>query len=258
MKKQLTLLIVTLSILLSACKKKSGSEDPEVVPVKLLSRIIEVSGYPKPTTTFTIYSYDEKKRISTINRGGTLLTTYTYHGDELFSIETKSGDDKNNAEFTYADGRPKQIFRKFYTKGELKSETTTGNIYTGDKITEVHVNESGVVAQKRFFRYSGDNLVGSDSQTDIFITKESIFGSKKNMYFNSRLKYLNSIENFDRFSANELLKAVIKYPNGSEVRQLNTYTYDDDDFPKTLLTEYSDASGQNIGTYKYTFEYSMY
>jgi len=258
MKKQLTLLIVAASLLLVTCKKKSGSDEPEQTPVKLLSRIIEVSGFPTPTTKFRIYTYDEKKRISTISWAGKEFTTYTYHGDELFSIETKFGNNKNVSEFSYADGKPKQIVRKFYTDGELKGGSILGNIYTGDKITEVHLNESGTVAQKRFYRYSGENIVGYDSQTDIFTTKESTFGTKKNMYFNSRLKYINAAENFDRYSANDLLTSVIKYPNGAEGRQKNTYTYDDDGFPVTLLTEYTLESGESAGTYRYTFEYKMY
>ncbi|MEJ2905228.1 hypothetical protein WAE58_22470 [Pedobacter panaciterrae] len=258
MKKQLTLLIVAVSLLLVTCKKKSGPDEPEQTPVKLLSRIIEVSGFPTPTTKFTIYTYDEKKRISTISWAGKEFATYTYHGDELFSIDTKFGNKRNLSEFSYADGKPKQIVRKFYTDGELKGGVTLGNIYTGDKITEVHVNESGTVAQKRFYRYAGDNIVGYDSQTDVFIIKESTFGTKKSMYFNSRLKYINGIETFDRFSPNDLLASVIKYPNGAELRQKNTFTYDDDDFPVTLLTEATFESGESAGTFRYTFEYKMY
>lgn len=258
MKKQLTLLIVAASLLLVTCKKKSGPDEPEVKPVKLLSRIIEVSGFPKPTTKFTIYTYDDKKRISTIKTGSSSTTTYSYHGDELFSIETKFGDKKNVAEVIYENGKPVSIAHKLYEGGDLKRQIKKGFIYTGDMITESHVNESGTVAQKIFNRYSGGNVVGYDSQTDFFSKKDLTYGTKKSIYYNSRLKYNISIEGFDRFSANELLSSLMKYDDGAELRQKNTYTYDDDGFPVTLLTEYTIENGMSAGTYRYTYEYKTY
>jgi major membrane immunogen (membrane-anchored lipoprotein) len=258
MKKQLTLLIVAASLLLVTCKKKSGSDEPEVKPVKLLSRIIEVSGFPTPTTMFTIYTYDDKKRISTIKIGGTTTLTYSYHGDDLFSIETKVDDKKYVAEVTYENGRPVSVAYKFYEGGDLKTQRKKGFIYTGDMITESHVNESGTVMQKIFNRYSGGNVVGYDSQTGDLITQDLTYGTKKSIYYNSRLKYNISIEGFDRFSANDLLSSVRKYDNGEELHQKNTYTYDDDGFPVTLLTEYTLKSGPSGGTFRYTYEYKTY
>lgn len=258
MKKQLTLLIVTASLLLVTCKKKSGSDEPEVKPVKLLSRIIEVSGFPTTTTKFTIYTYDDKKRISTIKTGGTTTATYSYHGDDLFSIETKFDDKKNVAEVTYENGRPVSVAYKFYEGGDLKTQRKKGFIYTGDMITESHVNESGTVAQKIFNRYLGGNVVGSDSQTDFFVKRDLTYGTKKSIYYNSRLKYNISIEPFDRFSANDLLSSVTKFDNGAEGHQKNTFTYDDDGFPVTLLLEFTDESGMSQGTYRYTYEYKTY
>ncbi|NRF37119.1 hypothetical protein [Pedobacter foliorum] len=57
----MTLFAIAVIVSLSACKNKSGSDEPEVKPVKLLSRIIQVGGYPTPTTVFTVYTYDDKK-----------------------------------------------------------------------------------------------------------------------------------------------------------------------------------------------------
>ncbi|NRF37118.1 hypothetical protein [Pedobacter foliorum] len=258
MKKQLTLLIVTASLLLVTCKKKSGSDEPEVKPVKLLSRIIEVGGFPTPTTMFTIYTYDDKKRISTIKIGGTTTITYSYHGDELFSIETKFEDNKNVVEVTYENGRPASVAYKNYTNGVLKNQRKKGFLYTGDKITEAHVNESGTVMAKIFYRYSGDNVVAEDSESDFVLKKDLTYGTKKSIYYNSRLKYNISIEGFDRFSANELLSSLMKYDNGAELRQKNTFTYDDDGFPITLLKEYTFETGMSAGTFRYTYEYKMY
>jgi len=258
MKKQLTLLIVAASLLLATCKKKSGSDEPEVKPVKLLSRIIEVGGFPTPTTTFRIYTYDEKKRISTIKIGGTTTITYSYHGDELFSVETKFDDKKYVAEVTYENGRPVSVVYKLYEGGDLKTQTKKGFLYTGDKITEAHLNESGTVMQKTFYRYSGDNVVGIDTESDFVLKQDLTYGTKKSIYYNSRLKYNISIEGFDRFSANDLLSSLRKYDNGAELREKNTYTYDDDGFPVTLLKEYTNESGMSAGTYRYTYEYKTY
>ncbi|WP_214226094.1 hypothetical protein [Pedobacter sp. B4-66] len=258
MKKQLTLLIVAASLLMVTCRKKSGSDEPEVKPVKLLSRIIEVSGFPTPTTKFTTFTYDDKKRISTIKTGSSSTTTYTYHGNDLFSIETRFGDKKNVAEVTYENGRPASVAYKYYTNGDLKIQRKKGFIYTGDMITESHVNESGTVMQKIFNRYSGGNVVRNDSQTGDLITQDLTYGTKKSIYYNSRLKYNISIEGFDRFSANDLLSSVRKYDNGEELHQKNTFTYDDDGFPVTLLTEYTLKSGPSGGTFRFTYEYQMY
>ncbi|NRF37120.1 hypothetical protein [Pedobacter foliorum] len=125
-------------------------------------------------------------------------------------------------------------------------------------ITESHVNESGTVAQKIFKRYSGGNVVGYDSQTDFFVKEDPTYGTKKSIYYNSRLKYNISIEPFDKFSANELLSSVKKYDNGAEVHKKNTFTYDDDGFPVTLLNENTYESGTSAGTYRYTYEYKTY
>jgi hypothetical protein len=55
-----------------------------------------------------------------------------------------------------------------------------------------------------------------------------------------------------------LLSSVTKFDNGAEGHQKNTFTYDDDGFPVTLLLEFTDESGMSQGTYRYTYEYKSY
>ncbi|MDB5005079.1 MAG: hypothetical protein JWQ34_3304 [Mucilaginibacter sp.] len=76
-------LLIVLVVLLNACKKNGTVEAP-AKKLKYLTQVIATNG---TTTTFTDYTYDDQKRLTTIKTGGGTTITYTYNGDNVFLLK---------------------------------------------------------------------------------------------------------------------------------------------------------------------------
>ena len=251
----LFLAVSLCSIVLSACKKSDDSSEEPVVPIKVLSRIIQVDFNNK--TTFTTFNYDEKKRLRSVTNG-TTVDLYQYDGDNLSYTEFWVGSNKTEYSITYLDGKPIKAVRKMYSTGKLIKEMTMGYIYSsGKQPTEIHTKEADVLRAVNKFQYAGNNnVIRDESQTDVLIITENTYDDKRNRFINTMLNYHLYGEPYDRLSPNNVLKKKLIYPDGSFLEVTNTYAYDAEGFPVTQVSKAIHSAAGDVGTYKYTFEYT--
>jgi hypothetical protein len=142
MNKHFTILIICIAFTLSGCKKaKQKDPDEQEVPVKLLSKVTEISN---GVTRLSTYTYDDKNRIISIKTGNTQETKYTYNGEEIAAIELRSDKISNNSVFTYSGGKPVKIVMKSYDGGILQKEKTLSFGYSGELITDINTSENGM------------------------------------------------------------------------------------------------------------------
>jgi hypothetical protein len=227
--KNLLALLIVLVVLLNACKKNGTVETP-TKKLKYLTQVIAVNG---TTTTFTDYTYDDQKRLTTIKTGGTTIT-YTYNGDNVFSIEKSYPDGgKEVNELAYADGKLQTMSLKNYSNNSFLNEASFGFVYNGDKLTEIH--QDGHIS---YFYY--DNNVVKQQGEGYAITYS--YDNKKSKFANLPPALKNiafQIRQPEYFSQNN----IISIDRGVNGINTYTYTYDSDGYP----------TGAANGNVKYTY-----
>lgn len=253
MSKYSAVLLICIAFTLSGCKKdKQKVSDEQEVTVKLLSKVTEISN---GTTRVSTYTYDDKNRIVSIKTGNTQETKYSYKGEEIAAIELRNDNISSNSVFTYSGGKPVKIVRKSYDGGTLQKESTYSFAYSGELITDINISENGIIAQKRKIKYQDNNIIETESESNVIIKVVNTYGNKFSRFKDTRQKYYTGVEFFDSFSVNDLLKAVIIYPDGSTLTSTHTYTYDIDGYPVTLSTVNIHSVAGPVGESKSTFEY---
>ncbi|HMI04980.1 MAG TPA: hypothetical protein VK541_21015 [Pedobacter sp.] len=253
MNKHFTILIICIAFTLSGCKKdKPKTPDEQEVPVKLLSKVTEISN---GVTNISTYTYDDKNRIINIKKGNTQENKYSYKGEEIAAIELRNDNISNNSVFTYSGGKPVKITRKSYNSGTLQKESTYSFAYSGELITDINISENGIIAQKRRIKYKDNNIIETESESNVIIKVVNTYGNKFSRFKDSRQKYYTGVEFFDSFSVNDLLKTVIIYPDGATLTSTYTYTYDSDGYPITLSVTHLHSAAGAVGESKSTFEY---
>ena len=254
MNKHFTILIICMAFALSGCKKDKPKEpDEQEAPVKLLSKVTEISN---GATSVSTYTYDDKNRITSIKTGSTQEIKYSYKGEEIAAIEFRSENNvSSNSVFTYSGGKPVKIVRKSYDGGTLQKESTHSFAYSGELITDINISENGIIAQKTKVKYKDNNIIESESESNVIIKVVNTYGNKFSRFKDSRQKYYTGAEYFDSFSVNDLLKAIIIYPDGSTLTSTYTYTYDSDGYPITVSVTHLHSVAGPVGESKSTFEY---
>jgi hypothetical protein len=253
MNKHFAILFICIAFALSGCKKdKPKLPDEQKIPVKLLSKATEISN---GTTTISTYTYDDKNRITSIKTGSIQEIKYSYKGEEIAAIEVRSGNISNNSVFTYSGGKPVKIIRKSYDGGTLQKESTYSFAYSGELITDINISENGIVAQKRKIKYQDNNIIETESESNVIIKVVNTYGNKFSRFKDSRQIYYTGVEFFDSFSVNDLLKAVIIYPDGATLTSTYTYTYDSEGYPITLSVTHLHSAAGAVGGSTSTFEY---
>lgn len=251
-------LLVAIMLCAFACKKsdKANGKTPSTSKPKYLVKTTIVETGPVRlgsvvTTSFITYTYDSKKRLSTMKSGIT-LTTYVYKDDgNLFSITTSPGSDayRSYKEFTY-DNSGKLLSYKLqgYQNNVLTTDITYTYVYAGgDKPTELHYE---IYYEK--FTYDGNGnlatvfLYGDPSYTVIYT-----YDNKKSMFVNAPFKYPLPGDN-QRVSPNNMISNTTQGLNENFTTTIN-YVYDADGYP-TAGTESIDYAYSS--SYKYTYEYS--
>ncbi len=253
MNKHFTILIICMAFALSGCKKDKPKEaDEQEAPVKLLSKVTEISN---GATSVSTYTYDDKNRMISIKTGSTQEIKYSYKSEEIAAIEVRSGNISNNSVFTYSGGKPVKIIAKSYDGGTLQKEATYSFAYSGELITDINISENGVIAQKTKIKYKDNNIIETESESNVIIKVVNTYGNKFSRFKDSRQKYYTGAEFFDSFSVNDLLKAVIIYPDGATLTSTYTYTYDSDGYPITVSVAHLHSAVGSVGGSTSTFEY---
>lgn len=242
--------LVVVLITLQCCKKKETIIDDKP-QVKLLTRVVFAIG---TNAVFKYFTYDAKNRLKTVKDGST-TTTYTYNSDELSIIEVVNSVSGpiSKTEFTYNSGKITQAVEK-----EPSRTRIYGYIYVGNDLSEIHVNVNGVVVEKLIYTILNHNITKKvDVTPDGTFTTEYTYGSHKNIFYHSRLSQLLGIEGIDRYSLNDLLEFKRTNPDGSFVKEINSYAYDEDGIP--ITSSNSVVLSPNIIAFegKYTYEYEL-
>jgi hypothetical protein len=241
------MLLTVAAVLLAACKKSGNTNAPAPTPqLKYLTQEIMVQG---TSTLTTNYTYDDKKRLSTVKRGNS-TTTYTYNGDNLFSVEqiTTNGANviRNVSETTYTDGKLQTLSLKTYSNGALRLESLLNFVYNGDKLTEAHTDNGYIY----FYYYDNNNNVVKMQYDSVTVTRN--YDNKKSRFANlpPALKSIGyQINQPDFFSANNIIT------DNNTAGDLTTYTYnyDADGYPTGATVVHNKFTYLNA---KYTYTYT--
>ena len=257
-----TTLFVASLLFAFACKKNNstGTTDTptssDTKAKKYLTHIIAVSATPGVNGTATYstnnvyYTYDSKKRLSTMKTGET-LTTYTYNDDGnlyLISRADPSSPNRVTYEFTYADGHLKQYTLKSFKGNVLDAETPYIYVYEGDRVTEIHWE----IYYVKYTYDSNGNIIRIFNYGDPQFYTVYTYDDKKSMFINSLFKYPTVGSIAGSFSLNNTISLTTE---GLSQNVLITYkyNYDEDGYPTGATTSFNIA---NAVTSKYTYEYS--
>ena len=250
MKTSLLAGLVIVLITFQCCKKKETVSDEKPL-VKLITRVVFAVGN---RAVFKYYTYDDKNRLKTIKDGST-TTTYTYNSDNLSSIEiinSVSGP-MSKIEFTYNSGKITQAVDKQASQTKIY-----GYIYAGNDLSEIHVNENGIVVQKLKYTIVNHNITKIvDVLPDGIFTTEYTYGSHKNIFYDTRLSQIIGIEGIDRYSLSELLESKRTTPDGSFIKEINSYAFDEAGLPLTSSNTVVQSPDIIIFEGKYTYEYDL-
>jgi uncharacterized lipoprotein YehR (DUF1307 family) len=250
-------LLMVLVLLITACKKggSGGTDTPAVVKPKYLTRIIIVATGPAAagsvvTTNNIYYTYDSKKRLSTVKTGAN-TTTYAYLDDgNLFSINTVNTDinTRTYTEFAYAEGKVNSYKSQAYNGNTLRTETVYTYVYNGDKATELHYD----IYYLLFTYDNNGNLTRIFNHGSTDFTQVYSYDDKKNKFINAPFKY-PLVGDSERLSPNNRVNSTTEGLS-LNLNNVNTYVYDDEGYPTagTAKTTNYEASS----TYKYTYIYS--
>jgi len=212
--------------LLVSCKKSDKKADVPT-PVKKLKYLTRITQVQNNTTTITDYTYDNKKRISVV-KDSNGQTTYTYSGNNLFSVEViiPSIGYRETTEYTY-NTRDTVLSAdvKQYTNGTLTTKLVYTYFFTNGRLTEVHHD---IYVDKYIYDDRG-NLISADGSVT--------YDDKPNIYTNGS----PTIGGFPVSPNNVTRRGPAIY----------TYTYDDDGYPISAI-----ETGQNIQTTKYAYTYT--
>jgi uncharacterized protein YxjI len=244
--------MAVICLLLCACKK--GGTDAGPIPtakLKYLTKLVAVNTGPGPnsttitTTTTTNYTYDEQKRLKTLKSGNNVIT-YSYNGNNLFSIESVTGQIRNIYEISYEAGKVKRINRRDFNNITLTDEINYDYVYNGDKVSEIHF-------QVYYVLYTYDS---KGNITKIFnhgspdFEVSYTYDDKKSRWINAALRFpMVSEPAGDRLSPNNVISLTnsLAPPNSTS---FTTYVYDDEGYPV------SSASGTDINGVKRTYTYT--
>ncbi|HEX8608172.1 MAG TPA: hypothetical protein VF679_05975, partial [Pedobacter sp.] len=215
---QIAAVLIAL-VTLQSCKKKDTIVD-EKPPMKLLTRVIFAI---ENRAIYEYYTYDDKHRLKSANVSE--LTTYTYSNGDLATIEGP----RFKFDFTYKSGKIIQAIGK-----ENGRNLVYGYVYVGNDLSQIHINENGVVVEKWTYTIVNHNItkIVQESGEGIFIT-DFTYGSHKNKFFHAGLSQIIGIETIDRYSVNDLLETKRTAPDGSFVKTTDSYVYDEEGLPVT-------------------------
>ncbi|MGF7082054.1 hypothetical protein [Mucilaginibacter sp. UYCu711] len=228
-------LLATFVALLTACKKSGNNTgDTPAKKLKYLSQMTTVQG---TSTIITTYTYDDKNRVSTV-QNGTSTSTYSYNGNNLFSVEdlTPSTGFRQVTEYAYNnDGSISSTHARIYRNNALSNDITYTYLVVNGRITERHYD---LYVDKYTYDNKG-NVISFYSQQS-GLTTVNTYDDKLNKYTNG---FLNP--NGFSFTPNNLASST------SAIAYTYTYTYDADGYPTGAVIE-----GPPGNTVKYTYTYT--
>jgi hypothetical protein len=157
MKKLLYLFSATLLVLSSCSSDDSTSDSSDVVLLK--KTITTDSDGVKVTTNYT---YDGKKLVSMIDNTGYLNLYYTYTGDLITKMDSKSADGTVEETMTYAYNGDGKLLT--FTRVEAENDYGYKETYT--------YNTDGTISVKSYSGNSTSQTIASGTATVKFLNGE--------------------------------------------------------------------------------------
>jgi len=218
-----------------------------------LTRIIEEK---EGVTTITTLTYNDKRQLASVKTGNE-LTTYAYTGDKLTQIEILNGPARTSTEIIYKYNHPDKGLSKIYTN-EVLTKTLNyeylSNLFQTDQI---NVYDMGSNTRRLYYAFDNANIVSVIEVVNRrFINYDYTYGDRKNVFFNSSIRWPLAVENVDRVSTNEILS--IKTETQGKIHQKNfSYVYNQDGMPSSAIITETDppAKVETKSSMSYTYEY---
>ncbi|MDB5159004.1 MAG: hypothetical protein JWR50_3711 [Mucilaginibacter sp.] len=247
--------LMVFAFFLNSCKKSSkptGTGTPATKP-KYLVQVTQVSTGPAAlgspvSTSFTYYTYDSKKRLSTVKSGNN-LTNYVYQDDgNLYSTDNVNNVDNYRIYyvFTYDGGKLTSYTLQRYSGTKITAETTYTYVYNGGRATELHFD----IYYQLFTYDSNGNITKISYHGDTEFSTVYTYDNKKNAFINAPFKY-PLFGDISRLSPNN---QITNTTEGLSTNILTTtnYNYDSDGYPiaGTSSSDYANSSSSKF-TYIY-------
>ncbi len=152
--KKIILLFLSISLMMTACKKPKSENDDDNADVSGLIASISISGIP--VIEFS-YNSNAKLKTKTIHQGTSeLIITYEYTGNKV-SSETAKQNSNIVYKYTYEYNNNEQLIRvNIVGANDTYWEMHYDN---NGKINEAVQYISGGESKKQEYTYNGDNLV---------------------------------------------------------------------------------------------------
>ena len=253
MKRNVLILIGLVLVGLISCEKDSSQAKVMDTREKHLIEFREINGM---TTTITTFSYDDKKRLSAIRKGKE-LTTYTYTGNQLTSIDVNDGDVHNYSEITYKNNYPATGTTSMYIADVLKRKLNYEYFSTLSRTEQINISETGSSTKRHYYEYENANIISQIAISNrVFTNYELEYGDKKNVFFNASIRWPLAMEKFDRVSTNEILRIKTETAVGIHQRSFS-YIYDADGMPMSAIVTDTDPPSrmEYKSTITYTYDY---
>jgi hypothetical protein len=252
MKKQL-LILALAGLAFTACKK----DDDGPQNTQQLKKITEISD---GDTTITNLTYDNSKRITLVKGNDGTETKLTYTSSNLTLVENKiDAANRTKLEIAYDGAKPTTAVYSIYENNVLENKYKyTYTVNAANLVTEILMKDSTntTVVAKEVFTYTNANITKVESYvgSTLFSTQEFTYGSKKSMFYNTRINYVVDPFLAQVFSANDVTKE--KLTIGTTVNETtNTLTYDAAGFPLTVDVSKKQLPNGTPETSKLKFEY---
>jgi YD repeat-containing protein len=258
MKKQIAVMIALFAVVAAGCKKDKDNplEGGENGKTKYISKITTTED---DVQTVYVANYDAQNRLVSYNaQNNSEKTTFTYGANgNLVKYEFESDENKDVFEVTY-NGANVPVTGKHTTYSNLAVVAEEALTYTvaNDVITEMQAkNPDNEIATYKM-TYQNNNLSKVEvTVPDGKFTISATYGNKKSPFLGLNLKYLIAPVNlFAYFAKNELTGVATAFNNQTIVRDVTTYTYDNDGYPLTSSSTNPDAPAEPASISKFEYK----
>ena len=238
------------TIMLYSCTKENNEKIKIDTRERYLTQITEQKGSITTTTTF---SYDDKMRLSTARTGSELIS-YSYTEDKLTGVDIKDGFNNTISEITYKDNYPYRGISKVYVSGILTRTLNYEYMSSLSQTGQINVSEPNTSLRRLYYEYDNANIISLvEIANRVFTNYDFEYGEKKNVFFNSNIRWPLGIDRFDRVSTNEVL-SIKTETKGVKHQKSFLYSYDNDGFPLSAIVTETEPPSRT--EYKSTIQYS--
>ena len=231
--KKIILLLLSLSLMVTGCKKKSNDNSDSDDSPDLTGLIKSVSIDGRQIMEFS-YNSNGKLKTKTMHSGGTVEVNYDYTGN-LITSETAKQNGTVIRQYTYEYNNSNNLTRVYIVGSTGYWEM---NYDTNGKISEaIQYDDTGNEFKKKEYTYNGDNLVEATEfwrfGSNWVLHERSEYDNLKNPFFDLHLPYSEKSGEFASFISPHNTTREKVYGENNILTSDYQYqiTYNDDHYP---------------------------